>query len=86
MFCNNANDPKWQNKPDVPDFWLANKMFCKNLCVQAFRHYHISCLTSASFPIIHESLVYPPFVYILYDVCSEDVTGESSSAKYQWCN
>ena len=27
-------------------------------------------------------LVYPPFAYILYDECSEHVTGEYSSAKY----
>ena len=31
-------------------------------------------------------MVYPPFVYILYDECSEDVTGEYISAKYQWRN
>ena len=31
-------------------------------------------------------MVYPPFVYILYDECSEDVTGEYSSVKYQWHN
>ena len=35
---------------------------------------------------LHKSLVYPTFVYILYDECSEDVTGEYSSAKYQWLN
>ena len=35
---------------------------------------------------LHKSLVYPPSVYILYDECSENVTGESSSVKYQWRN
>ena len=35
---------------------------------------------------LHKSLVYPPFVYILYDEYSEDVTREYSSAKYQWHN
>ena len=35
---------------------------------------------------LHKSLVYPPFVYILYNEYSEDVTGEFSPAKYQWCN
>ena len=33
---------------------------------------------------LHKSLVYPPFVYILYDECSEDVTGEYRFTKYQW--
>ena len=37
-----------------------------------------------SFISLHKSLFYPPFVYILYGECSEDVTGEYSSAKYQW--
>ena len=32
---------------------------------------------------LHKSLVYPPSVYILYDECREDVTGEYSSVKYQ---
>ena len=32
----------------------------------------------------HKSLVYPPFVYILYDDCSEDLTEEYSSLKYYW--
>ena len=26
--------------------------------------------------VITKSLVYPPFIYVLYDECSEDVTGE----------
>ena len=33
---------------------------------------------------LHKSLFYPPFVYILYDECSEDVPGEYSLAKYNW--
>ena len=32
---------------------------------------------------LHKSLVYPPFVDILYDECNEDMTGEYSSAKCQ---
>ena len=31
---------------------------------------------------LHKPLVFPPFVSILYDECSEDMTGEYSSAKY----
>ena len=38
--------------------------------------YHISPYISASLSVITKSLVYPPFIYILYDECSEDVTGE----------
>ena len=38
------------------------------------------------FLLLHKSLVYPPSVHILYDECNEDVTGEYSSAKYQWRN
>ena len=54
------------------------------LCIYALL-YQLSyiCLTSD-----HniKLLVYPPFVHILYDECSEDVTEEYSSAKYQWRN
>ena len=50
-FCNKANDPKSQNEPDIPDFWLANKIFCNNLCGYAFMFYHISSLISPSPPI-----------------------------------
>ena len=32
---------------------------------------------------LHKSLVYPDFMYILYDECSADMTGEYSSAKHQ---
>ena len=37
---------------------------------------------------LYKSLVSPPFAYILYDERSDDVTmtGEYSSAKYQWRN
>ena len=35
---------------------------------------------------LHKSLVYSAFEYILYDECSEDMTSEYSSAKYQWRN
>ena len=51
-FCNKANDSKSQNMPDVPDFWLANKIFLNNLCGYAFMQYHISSLISPSLPII----------------------------------
>lgn len=30
---------------------------------------------------LHKSFVYPPFVYILYDECNEDMTVEYSSAR-----
>ena len=36
------------------------------------------CFRSA----LHKSLVYPPFIYILYDECSEDVRGKYVTAKY----
>ena len=67
--------------PDTPDFLLANKIFHNNLCI----------ILSALLYLLHflslqKSLVYPPFVYILHDKCSENVTGEYSSAKYQWHN
>ena len=51
-FCNKANDLKLQNIPDVPDFWLANKFFCNNLCGYTFMQYYISFLISASLPMI----------------------------------
>ena len=38
------------------------------------------------FLTLHKSLVYPPFVYILYGECSEDVTEEYSPAEYRWRN
>ena len=49
-------------------------------------YYHINSLIPGCHKSLHKLLVYPPFAYILYDTCSEDVTGEYSSAKYQWRN
>ena len=53
-------------------------------------HYHIYALAYLlylfHFVSLRKSLVYPPSVYILYDECSEDVSGEYNSVKYQWCN
>ena len=75
-----------QNTPDTPNFWLANQIFHNNLCVYAFMYYHISSYVLSylfHFLSLYKSLVYPAFVYIFYDECSEDVTGEYSSAKYQ---
>ena len=57
--------------------------------IYAFMHLCIiitALLHLFHFLSLHKSLVYSPFVYILYDECSEDVTGEYSSAKYQWRN
>ena len=85
-FCYKASDLKSQNIPDVPDFWLVNKIFCDSLCGYAFMLYHIISLISASLPILTWIISYPPFAYIFYDECSKDVTGEYSSAKYQWRN
>ena len=61
-FCNKANDPKSQNIPDVPDFWLANKIFRNNLYGYAFMQYHISSLTSALLHIITNHW----FIHLLY--------------------
>ena len=88
MFCNKANNPKLQNTPDTPNFWLANKVFYNNLCVYAFMYHHVSSRMYVlsyllHFLSLHKTVVYPPLVYILYDECSEDMTGECSSAKYQ---
>ena len=57
--------------------------------IYAFMHLCIiitALLHLFHFLSLHKSLVYSPFVYILYDVCSEDVTGQFSSVKYQWRN
>ena len=56
------------------------------ISVTIFAVMHL-CIISAVLYLLHflslrKSLVYPPFVYILYDECSENVTGEYSSAKY----
>ena len=54
------------------------------LCVYVLS-YQLSYVLSYLFYFLslHKSLVYPAFVYILYDECSEDMTGEYSSAKCQ---
>ena len=65
---------------NIPDFWLANKIFHNNLCVFII----ISAFSYLLQLLI--SLVYPPYLYILYDECSEYVRGEYSSLKYQLCN
>ena len=40
-------------------------------------HYHINSLIPASHTIITEVIGYIyPFIYILYDECSEDMRGE----------
>ena len=93
MFCDKANVPISQNKPDTPNIWLAEKSFHNNLCVYAFMYYHISCLmyghicfTSYHY-INHWFTTFCVYLLlylgILYDECSEDVTGEYISAKYQ---
>ena len=82
----NAHTHTHTHLPDAPNFWLANQIFLNNLCVYAFMYYHISCLIYSHilfhFLSLHKSLVYPPFVYILYDECCEEMTGEYSSEKY----
>ena len=80
MFCGRTNDPKSRNTSDTPDFWLANKIFHNNLCVFIIISTLLYLLHLLS---LHKSLIYPPFVFILYDKCIEDVTGEYSSVKYQ---
>ena len=57
------------------------------LCIYVLS-YQLSYVLSYLFHFLslYKSLVYPAFVYIFYDECSEDVTGEYSSAKYQWRN
>ena len=58
-----------------------------SITVYAFMHLCIiatALLYLLHFLSLHKSLVYPPFVYILYDDCSEDLTEEYSSLKYQW--
>ena len=60
--CNKANDLKSQNTPDVPDFWLANKVFRNNLCGYAFMQYHISSL-----------IINHWFIHVLYIFCMMNV-------------
>ena len=77
-FCGRTIYPKLRNTPDTPDFWLGNKIFHNNLCVFIV----ISTILYLIYLLsLHKSLVYPPFVYILYDECNEDMTGEYSSAR-----
>ena len=80
-FCGKTNLPKLQNIPNTPDFWLASKIYHNNLCLFIIISVLLFLLHLLS---LHNSLVYPPFVCILYDECSEDETEEYSSAKYQW--
>ena len=49
-------------------------------------HYHMSSLIFASLSILHKSVVYPRFIYILCDECSDEVRGEYSSVKYTMKN
>ena len=69
--------------PDTPDFWLANKIFRNNFCVYALS-YQRSYICFTSFHYKNHWLIH--FFYILYDECSEDVTGEYSSMKCQCRN
>ena len=57
------------------------------LCIYVLS-YRLSYVLSYPFHFLslHKSLVYPAFVYILYNECSEDMSGEYSSAKNQWNN
>ena len=76
-----------QNTPDTPNFWLAKPNFplqFMRLCIYVLS-YQLSYVLPYLFHFLslYKSLVYPAFVYIFYDECSEDVTGEYSSAKYQ---
>ena len=59
--------------------------------ITIYSYMHLCIIISALlyqllFLSMHKSLVYPPSVCIVYDECSEDVTGEYSSTKYQWRN
>ena len=78
-YCSKTNGPKSRKTPDAPDFWLENKMFHSNFCVFIIISALLYLLHLLS---LHKLLLYLPFIYILYDECSEDVRGEYSSAKY----
>ena len=84
LYSRNHNGKKnTKNTQDTPDFWLENKIFANNLrvfIITAVLLYLVHLLS------LHKSLVYPTFMYILYDECSEDVRGECSSAKYKMRN
>ena len=70
MFCNKANDPKSQNTPDTPDFWLANKIFGNNLCAYAFMHlsYQLCYICFTSYHYINHW-----FVHLLYIFCMMNI-------------
>ena len=78
-----ANDPKSKNIPDLPDFWLADKIFRNKLCGYASMQYYISSHISASLCITNKINGFSTFFYFLCDECSEDGTGKYSFAKYQ---
>ena len=68
-FCSKANDPKSQNIPDAPDFWLANKIFRNNLCNHAFMHlYQLSYICFTSYHNINHL-----FIHVLYIFCMMNV-------------
>ena len=54
-------------------------MFHNNLCVFITKSVFLYLL---HLPSLHKSLVYSPFIYVLYNEYSADVQGEYSSAKY----
>ena len=85
--CLHSRNHVWKkptrNIPNTPDFWLKNKMSHNNLCVFIIIStllYLLNLLSS------HKLLVYPPFQFILYDECSEDVRREHTSAKFTMRN
>ena len=53
-------------------FWLENNRLHKNLCVFIIISVLLYLLHFLS---LHKSLIYSTFIYVLYDECSEDVTG-----------
>ena len=55
---------------NTSDFWLENIMFHNSLCVFMV----VSALVDLfQLLLLHKSLVYPLFLHILYDECTEDV-------------
>ena len=79
-----------QSTQDTPNFWLANQIFHDNLCVYAFMYYDISFLMYCHICFTFYHYINHWFIQllciILYNECSEDMTGEYSSVKYQWSN
>ena len=65
------------SKPSFPSQFMR-------LCIYVLSN-QLSFVLSYLFHFLslHKPLVYPTFVYILYDECDEDMKGEYSSAKYQ---